>query len=69
MTKRAAQAVNHQFVIRVWQEACCQQSTGWRIRIHHVNSGNVSFSSDLTHALDQMKGALGLADNEQPRKG
>lgn len=68
MTKRAVQAVNHQFVIRVWQEACCQQPTGWRIRIHHVNSGNVSFSTDLTHALDQIKGALGLVDDKRTPK-
>lgn len=35
----------------------------WRIRIHHVNSGDVFFSTDVDQALEQMKETIGLPDN------
>ena len=63
MEKGAIQSVNHQFVIRVWQETQCRKPAEWRIRIHHVNSGNVFFSTDIDQAFEQMKVTIGLTEN------
>lgn len=64
MQERADHDANHQFIIRLWQETCCRKPTEWRARIHHVNSGNVFFSTDLDHAFDQIRIAIGLTDDE-----
>ena len=64
MEKKANEPVTHLFTIRVWQEPCCRRTPVWHLRFHHVNSGNISFSTDLDHVLDQLKAALGSIDDE-----
>ena len=63
MEDSALHSSHHRFVIRVWRETQCRKPAEWRIRIHHVNSGNVFFSTDVDQALEQMKETIGLPDN------
>ena len=52
----------HHFTIRVWQEECGREPAEWRIRIHHINSGNISFSTDLACVSERLKAVLGSVD-------